>query len=187
MNYTKNVDVMSEKQYTKLFKDKIISRGWKFKKSTDYQDRYFHYDCVVTEEDKEYKVELKGLKFERATLNGIREYECQYIEFLNRGGNIGWLFGRANWFAFLNDGQKDFSMVHKQDLIDYSEDLFKVKLRGKDPVEITDTLYGLDNQKFWVDSAPAYYKLYRRVASNNLDIMTRVTLEDIDNLKRGVI
>jgi uncharacterized FAD-dependent dehydrogenase len=172
-----------EKEYTKNFTTKIRSRGWKFSKSSRDEDMHDHVDCHIGIVDmgkvvKNLKIELKGKKYNCRANEGKEECLCQYIEFLNVNGDNGWVFGKADYIAI--EGDDEFYMIARTDLIDFCEKLFQISLRGTTK-EIEDSLLAL-KQKWVPSSKQAHHRLYRRFG--RLDIVTRISMEDVKSLSQ---
>jgi hypothetical protein len=171
-----------EKEYTRLFKEKIRSRGWKFSSATRNEDMYDHIDCHVGVVDygkvvRKMKIDLKGTKYNSRAHEGIKEHMCQYIEFLNVRGNKGWLFGKADYIAILDENEDKFYLIPRIHLIKFCEDLFGLKLRGE--IEKIEAKLLATNE--WVKrSDQSHHKLYRR--HNRQDIVTQIDMDDVKSM-----
>jgi hypothetical protein len=91
--------------YEKLFKDKILSLGLTYEKSTQKDDWYKHIDCYVNS----YGVDVKG----------NRHLETIWLEVKNVNGNKGWLQGDAFYIAMYIIELKKFSIYKRLDLLNY--------------------------------------------------------------------
>lgn len=80
----------TEEQFAKLFSN--------YKKSTTQQDINEHWDLEIS-----HKVDVKGLKKVKRGDTTTNE-NFHWVEIKNVHGNKGWLYGKADFFAFeLND------------------------------------------------------------------------------------
>ena len=91
--------------YEKLFKDKILSLGLTYERSTQKDDWYKHIDCYVNG----YGVDVKG----------NRHLETIWLEIKNVNGNKGWLQGDAFYIAMYIIELKKFSIYKRLDLLNY--------------------------------------------------------------------
>jgi hypothetical protein len=172
----------NEARYTEAFAELVRSNGWIFIPSTIDEDMRQHFDCIIEKyEDGELiqtlKIELKGKKYNSKKNKGIESLRTQYIEFMNVNGEIGWLYGEADYIAFEGDNNV-WSFVRRTALIDFAETIFQVNLRV--PIkEVEATLWAMKPK--WVPSSKqAYHKLYRRFG--RMDIVTRISLKEVDSL-----
>jgi len=169
-----------EQDYTQLFEKRVRQRGWEFRESTRQEDMHQHIDCHVTITDRgkavrSFSVDLKGIKYNSRSNEGIRECMCQYIEFLNVRGNNGWLFGNADYIAILDENGEKFYVVSRIDLINFCERLFDIRLNGSIE-QIESRLLALTDK--WVKRADqAHHKLYRR--HSRKDIITQINMADV--------
>lgn len=116
------------------FVDCFTSNGHTCVKSTRYQDMREHWDFLV---DGQYKIEVKARKKARRHDSSPND-EWIYVEFRNVIGKEGWLYGKADYFAF--ERPDGFLIVPRTVLVECAEDL-------------------IDNE--WADR-PTPYKSYRR-------------------------
>lgn len=93
----------------KMFESVMSERGHKVEKSSRQDDMYKHFDFII---DGKTKVDVKSEK----KLNRWDEDSSSifWIEALNVRGNIGWLFGEADYIAFFHNDS--FLMVELKDL-----------------------------------------------------------------------
>lgn len=178
---------MFESQYTALFEYICNKRGWKFKKSNAKQDMKDHIDCFVTicngnTPIRRFAVDLKGDKYTSKANKGDKKCLCQYIEFLNVNGDKGWLFGKADYIAVLNENEDGFYLIPRVRLISFAEELFDVDLSidyckmGRMFEQV-----GCENN-LWVNSPlNSYHKLYHR-HSRPKEIVTQIDMDDIKSL-----
>lgn len=175
-----------EKEYTRLFKDIIRTKGWKFQCATKHEDMHEHVDCHVTIMNgsnavRSISIDLKGQKFNSRQNEGKMDCLCQYIEFLNVRGDKGWLFGKSEYIAILNE-EDHFYLIERKALIQFCEELFGVKLTGK----IEDVEKRLLDIDCWVKrSDKSHHKLYRRYGRK--DIVTQIDMNDVKALTKITI
>jgi hypothetical protein len=180
---------MKEREYTDIFENLCRAKGWSFKRSSKHEDMKLHIDGFVTIYNKgravrTFSVDLKGDKYTSRANNGIKDCLCQYIEFLNVQGDRGWLFGKAEYIACLNENQDGFYLIPMKDLIGFCEDLFCVSLKGK-VSEIGRLLTSVGCEKnLWTSNVEcAMHKLYHR--RDRLDeIVTQINMDDIKGLSK---
>ena len=107
---------------------------------------------------------------------------CQYIEFMNVRGDKGWLFGKSEYIAILNETEDKFYLIERKALIAFCEDLFGVKLTGS-VEEIEKKLFGVDK---WVKrSDQSHHKLYRRWKRQ--DIVTQIDMNDVRSMCKIIL
>ena len=172
-----------ENTYTKAFRKKVEARGWIYEKSTANEDKYDHVDCHVSIMDKgkivrQIKIDLKGKKYTSQANEGNESERCQYIEFINVGGNKGWVLGEAHYIA-IEGGDEKFYFIERTDMIKFSEKLFNVNL-NQSIEKIEEEL----STHMWV-ARPTFHKLYRR--KNRRDLVTLISLEDVKSLTKFTI
>jgi len=108
------------------------SRNYDIKKASSKEDRIDHFDYHFKKEDKEIKVEVKAMKrISRADDNGQDEWI--WVEFKNVQGNLGWLYGKADYVAF--ELQDCFLFVNREDLVKVSENVVDLSEIVKKPFE----------------------------------------------------
>lgn len=174
-----------EPEYTKNFQTIIRNKGWKFRQATKSEDMYDHIDCHVTimngsQPVRSLSIDLKGTKYNSRKNEGIDDYKCQYIEFLNVRGAKGWLFGKADYIAIEEDDK--FLLIKRSDLIRFCEKLFGVALNGN----IEEIESKLLNVNAWVKrSDQSHHKLYRRWKRQ--DIVTQINMADVKSLAKITI
>jgi hypothetical protein len=176
-----------EKAYTKLFETLIRKRGWGFRQASKQEDMFDHIDCHITimngsKAVRSCAIDLKGTKYNSRLNEGVPEFMCQYIEFLNVNGDKGWLFGKAEYIAILDENESKFYLIKRTDLIKFCEKMFKVDLSGK----IEDIEERLLNVATWVTRADlAHHQLYRRW--KRLDIVTQISMDEVKELAKIII
>jgi hypothetical protein len=180
---------MKEREYTSLFENKLKAKGWTFKAATANQDMKDHVDGFVTMYNngaavRTFAVDLKGDKYNSRRNNGKRECLCQYIEFLNVNGDKGWLFGKAEYIACLNEEQDGFYLVPMKRLRKFCEELFGISLDGKlEDVRRRLNSVGCEKNLWTCNVEYAIHKLYHR--RDRLDeCVTQISMDDIKTLKQ---
>ena len=173
-----------EKEYTKFFQELIRKKGWKYQSASKHEDMHEHVDCHVTIMNgstavRSVSIDLKGTKYNSRQNEGKVECMCQYIEFMNVRGDRGWLFGKSEYIAILNETEDQFYLIERKALIAFCEDLFGIKLTG-DIKEIEKKLFAVDR---WVQkSYQSHHKLYRRYKRQ--DIVTQIDMNDVKSLAK---
>ncbi len=176
-----------ERKYTDLFEALLRNRGWIFKEPTKREDMFDHIDGHVTvcyrgKACNSFTVDLKGTKYTSRANEGNPDCMCQYIEFMTVRGDKGWLFGKSEYIAILDECEERFYLIKRTDLIAFCEKVFQVNLRKKF-IKIVEDLAYLD---CWVTSATeAHHKLYRRRGRS--DIVTQISMDDVKSLAKIII
>jgi len=130
-----------EQNFSKFF-EKVI---W----SERDQDMFEHWDLKVLEDEKWYKYDVKGLKKIKRHDKTTNE-SIHWVELKNVHGNLGWLYGEADRFAFeLCDY---FMIIDKTKL----QDFIKEKCAKKE-----------------LSNYPEPYKFYRRNGRSDLLTVAR--------------
>jgi len=129
-----------------LFVDACQKRGLTWKQATQEENMYQHIDFYVSNGELEFSVDVKGAK------------EQVVLEYKNVRGNDGWIYGKAQYIAFLSPSKDHFLLVPRKKLLDLAK-RFKTAPYGYKEL----------------------YKLYSRKDRN--DLMTFVKWEDIAKLK----
>jgi hypothetical protein len=96
-----------------LFVATAQKRGWTVTHAPKEADIHEHWDFEIVKDGYKRKVEVKAMKREKRgdeTLNP----EWVWIEFRNVRGEVGWLFGKANWIAF--ETAASFLIIDRHDL-----------------------------------------------------------------------
>jgi len=175
---------LKEKQYTKLFVDLLEKRGWKFREPTKHEDMHEHIDGHVTVCDDKgkavcgFSVDLKGDKYTSRRNQGLEQCLCQYVEFLNVRGRKGWVLGKADYIAILNEEQNGFYVVAREKLVKFCEELFEVDLSGT----VGAIRHELNNRHCWTERVDsAMHKLYRRYDRPD-EAVCQINMEDVKSL-----
>ena len=137
-----------EKKFAELFKNT--------EPSTAKEDRQEHWDLKIIS-----KVDVKGLKKIDRSNNDYNEY-WHWVELKNIGGNEGWLFGKADCFAF--ETFNYWIIVNKEDLQNFVSE-------------------NIDFEHILTEKAP--YKLYQR--KDRKDMITLVNSIDLCHLATTII
>ncbi len=103
--------------FESIFRDKVISLGLRFDKSTKEDDWYRHIDCYVDG----YGVDVKG----------NRHLDTIWLEYSNVNGNKGWLRGEAKYIAMRISELNCFSIYNRIDLLDFVKLNVKEKTTDK--------------------------------------------------------
>jgi hypothetical protein len=136
------------------FEKFMSGRGWKLTHANRKQDMFEHWDYLIEKEGHSLKVEVKSAKkFGRG--DAEVQYEEIWVELQNVRGNLGWLFGKADYVAF------------------QLEDKFALIQRSKLEEVTLDKL--IDKQV--TSAAAALYHKYTRRGRN--DLVTRIRYDDI--------
>lgn len=77
----------TEKSFAKLFGDRVTF-------STPKEDMNAHWDLEI-----KFKVDVKGLK-KRLRSDDAPDETIHWVELTNVNGDMGWLYGEADYFAF---------------------------------------------------------------------------------------
>ena len=128
-----------------LFLRACQKRGANWTQATKEENMKHHIDFHVEKDGHKLSVDVKGAKQE------------VLLEYKNVRGNRGWLYGRADYIAFLSPSKDSFLMVPRQNLANWAE-RFKSAPRGYKEL----------------------YKLYSR--KDRDDLMVYVKWEDIEKI-----
>ena len=134
-----------------LFLRACQKRGLNWRQASKHDNMYSHIDFFVGKDGKELSVDVKGAK------------DKVLLEYKNVRGNKGWLYGKADYIAFLGPSKDFFLMVPRQVLADYAErfktapfgykELYKLYSRkDRDDLMVYvqwQDIEKLDNTKIW--------------------------------------
>lgn len=140
---------------------KVKSSSWK-------ENVHDHIDYTLIGNGFEITVDVKAMK-RTGRWQGDPQDEIIWIEFANVSGKDGWLYGKADCFAF--QCQDGFLCVGREKLAEACE-----KLVGFERKDIT-----LENSK----SKKGLYTLYTR--SGRKDILTTITKADLLKIEHEYI
>lgn len=92
--------------------------------ATKYEDTKEHIDFWVIKDEKEFGVDVKGL---RKNKRSDKEYDdtINWLEITNVNGNPGWIYGKAVYIAFMT--KKNVLFVPRKKLIKLVEEKTKDK------------------------------------------------------------
>ena len=124
--------------------------------STKEEDMSEHWDVKI-----EFKIDVKGIKNINMTDNNPND-NIHWVEIKNVKGKPGWLYGKANQFAF--ETQNMWVVVDKIKL----QEFIAIKLAGHPKSD-----------------KPELYKLYRR--KDRLDYITMVRTLDLIGLPKTIL
>lgn len=135
--------VLKFKQQEEDFAKQISDLGT-ISESTEQEDMFEHWDIKL-----ETKFDVKAVKRVR-TATGEPDDNIHYIEFINVNGELGWLYGKADYIAFeLNDY---WLIVDRKILVLFAQskcatkeecqtpELYKIYSRGKDKMTLVRTI-----------------------------------------------
>lgn len=122
-----------------------------------------HFDFVLeTPEGKEWKYEVKARKRIARGDSEVND-DTVYLEFLNVRGNLGWLYGKADFLVF--ERASDFVIVDRLKLVTMAESKCQVSHKVSSPSQ-------------------CLYKGYTRYGRN--DLVSRVLMTDIEAIAHEV-
>lgn len=96
-----------------LFVATAQKRGWTVAPAPKEADIHEHWDFEIRKDGYTRKVEVKAMKRENRNDETLNP-EWVWIEFRNVRGEVGWLFGKANWIAF--ETADSFLIIDRHDL-----------------------------------------------------------------------
>lgn len=143
------------KKIEQLFQNAIIDLGTAII-PTKEQDMFEHWDLGI-----EVKFDVKGLRKVSRSDNEFNE-NFHWIEIKNVNGNLGWLYGKADYIVF--ETQDYWMIVNRKLLVDF----IQTKCA----------------EKIWTLS-PAPYKLYTR--KERKDVITLVKTIDLSYLAEKIL
>ena len=166
-------------------------RGWSFRSTegTD-EDKFDHVDGHVTIMDKgkamaTFSVDIKGLKYKcyEDRIAKDKSKLCQYIEFLNVQGEFGWVFGKAQYIAVLNEEENGFYLMARVKLIEFAEKCLGFKL----PTSLSELKRTLEQEgcfrSLWVsNSSLSMHKLYKRYQRK--DVVSQISMDDVKSITK---
>lgn len=111
-----------EKEFVEFAENTL---GWGIRESSRKEDMFDHIDFWLDIEGQEFSVDVKG--FKNSTRNGLI-----LVELLNVRGDLGWLYGKADFIAFktyddwlMVDRLELVNLVHRKMKIDSVSDLIE--------------------------------------------------------------
>ena len=147
-----SIGKLKEAEFTKLFSSSTPS--------SKEEDMYEHWDIKI-DTKIDTKIDIKSLKKENRSDLTYNE-NFHYVEIKNVNNDLGWLYGKADYFAF--ELENYWLIVDKTRL----QDFIKEKCKGKK----------IGNKK-------DLYALYRR--ENRKDIIVKVKTIDLMFLSNQII
>lgn len=121
-----------------LIEKMAADRSYEVKKSSKQEDCKEHFDYRFTKDNKTIKVEVKAMKrVSRSQDSGQDEWI--WVEFKNVIGELGWLYGKADYIAF--EMKDSFLFVDRQDLAKLSEKVVDMRDIVKSPFEARRKCY----------------------------------------------
>ena len=107
-------------QAEQLFLRLISSKGYSYKKSSQYEDINEHWDYLIEKDGKSWKVEVKGIKRIQRMDDEVQD-EWIWVELHGvRPNDPGWLYGsKADIIAF--EMKDSFILVKRDHLIELVE------------------------------------------------------------------
>ena len=102
----------------KIIEKMAEERNYEIKKASKQEDIKDHFDYRFIKDGKIIKVEVKAMKrVSRSDDSGQDTWI--WVEFKNVQGNLGWLYGKADYVAF--EMENSFLFVDRKDLVKVSE------------------------------------------------------------------
>ena len=153
----------SVKKYKKQEKEyaELISIFGEVSFSNEKEDMFEHWDVKLDTGDSVILTDVKAMrKVNRSDESPDERYH--YVELKNVNGNDGWLYGKADCFAFEMENQ--YVVVNKDSL----QKLISEKCKDK-----------IHSDK------PSLYKLYSRPGRNDLIVL--VDTNDLINISRRIV
>lgn len=127
----------AETNFEKIAKQK----GLKIEKASKKQ-QFSHIDYILTAKDgKKYFLDVKACKKNNRNSPSANQ-EIVWIEFKNVIGDVGWLYGAADYIAF--ERESDFIIAPRQLLASLCERLVNTSKRVDN---VTDAMYNLYTRK----------------------------------------
>jgi hypothetical protein len=174
--------MQNEESYTSIFEKSVRKKGWTFERATPREDMFDHVDGYVTIYNGKrpvtrFSVDLKGTKYISKRHRGNPNCLCQFIEFINVNGDKGWLFGKSQYIAVLDESEERFYMIPRKVMIKFCEKLFNIRLNKK----FTEIVKDLKSLDLFVDaSEKAHHKLFQRVSRS--DLVTQISMEEVRSM-----
>lgn len=100
-----------EREFSQLLLSKF---GGEMIKSSKNDDMYNHIDLIWRYRGGEYSFDVKSAKKANRSDN-IPNYDINWIELQNVRGNLGWLYGKADYIAF--ETFTNWLIVRRRDII----------------------------------------------------------------------
>lgn len=126
---TKQQGQNAEDRFVKVSKQ----NGLYTEKSSKSADMFAHYDYFLLPNSSTplflgIKVEVKSAKRMKRSDNNVN-YDILYVEFRNVNGELGWLYGEADYVAF--EQSNGFLMIKRKNLVDIAENRVKMTFTNR--------------------------------------------------------
>ena len=118
------------------------NKGYTIKKSDEYDDINNHIDFFVNTNNNKIRVDVKSHK--RESRNGKFLVDATWIEFRNVHGNLGWLYGKADYIAF--DRGIKFLLIKRNKLQEVCEKIVDFKRIVDNPKKAYNCVYTRKNR-----------------------------------------
>lgn len=135
--------------------------GGEVTKASREDDMYNHIDIIWKYKGKEYSFDIKSAK-KASRSDNIPNYEINWIELQNVRGNLGWLYGKADFIAF--ETSTDWLIVRRRDIINLID------------LKVIDRT---------ISKSKDFYTCYQR--DGRQDIIVKVPTVDIYNIASKVL
>lgn len=152
-----------------LIEKMASAKGYKVEKASKQEDIKDHFDYRFLKNDKTIKVEVKAMKrISRSDEDGQDIWI--WVEFKNVQGNLGWLYGKADYVAF--ELQDYFLFVDREDLVKVSESVVDMSDVVKKPFQAKrkcyhrknrpDELVAMIHLTDIIDNSDVKYKIWKK-------------------------
>lgn len=132
--------------------------GGEVTKASKEDDMYNHIDIIWKYKGKEYSFDIKSAK-KVSRSDNIPNYEINWIELQNVRGNLGWLYGKANYIAF--ETFTNWLIVRRRDIINLID------------LKVVDRT---------ISKSKDFYTCYQR--DGRQDIIVKVPTSDLEKIAR---
>ncbi len=143
-----------------LFARVAQARGWHVQEANHDQDVDEHWDFLITRGTEAYRVDVKAMKRVNRNDPDVQD-RLHWVEYRNVHGRTGWLFGKADLFAF--ETRSGFVIVERRALL-------------------TLVNQKVDHRERVTKPEDAVYKIYER--PNRRDETTLVPVEDLKKIAK---
>lgn len=97
------------------------NHGWAVAEASPSQDRYEHFDFVISKNGQRARIEVKSARQFPIAVNGRMTTRFVLVEFRGITGHDGWLYGNADFIAF--ERPEGFLLVGRNKLIQLADEL----------------------------------------------------------------
>jgi hypothetical protein len=101
-----------------LFMDMCLKKGVLYNKASRDEDMFEHWDYRIEAKDIDWKIDLKGMKRINSK-DTVVDDSLLLIELNNVNGDMGWVYGKADYIVFLIRGA--FLFVKREKIVEYLE------------------------------------------------------------------